>query len=64
MNIATDMLGNEYAMIPNGLEIKLSFVASTLCAKVRSYACRPMPALTLAVITDVHVRMRICKLRE
>ena len=35
MNIATDILGNEYAIIPNGFAIKFSFVACTLCAKVR-----------------------------
>lgn len=58
MKIATDMLGSEFAMMQNGIAIKLSFVACTLCAKVSSYGWRPMPSLRLDVTTDVHVRIR------
>jgi len=58
MNIATDMLGNAYAITPKGLARRLSSVARTPCAKVRSYAYRPISASALALMTDVHVRMR------
>ena len=35
MNIATDILGNEYAITTNGSDIKFNFVACILCGEVR-----------------------------
>ena len=49
------MFGSEYAIMPNGVAIRLSFKAFDCWSTVKSFACLPKPACTLAVMNDAHI---------